>query len=81
MVKDMNINVKYFASIRDLIGKDSEIFDLNDGADVSDLWDLIIADRNKPAKLLIAVNHEYVGKKHKLKDGDEVAFFPPVIGG
>ncbi len=30
---------------------------------------------------LVAVNHEYVNRDFKLKDGDEVAFFPPVTGG
>lgn len=29
----------------------------------------------------IAVNHEYCGLNTALRDGDEVAFFPPVTGG
>ncbi|MBS82904.1 MAG: molybdopterin converting factor subunit 1 [Gammaproteobacteria bacterium] len=77
----MNINVKYFASIRDLIGKDSEVLNLDDGASVKDLWNIVVVDKHSPTKLLIAVNHEYVDGKYKLKDGDEVAFFPPVTGG
>jgi len=28
-----------------------------------------------------AVNQDYVGLDHPVKDGDEVAFFPPVTGG
>lgn len=31
--------------------------------------------------LLSAVNHEMVDAQHKVKSGDEVAFFPPVTGG
>ena len=31
--------------------------------------------------ILFAVNHEYVHADYLLKDGDEVAFFPPVTGG
>ena len=31
--------------------------------------------------LLSAVNHEMVNNEHKIKSGDEVAFFPPVTGG
>ncbi len=29
----------------------------------------------------VAVNAEYAARDHKLKDGDEVAFFPPLSGG
>jgi sulfur-carrier protein len=34
-----------------------------------------------PAVVRVAVNHEYVGPDHPLRDGDEVAVFPPVTGG
>jgi len=29
----------------------------------------------------VAVNQDYVGFDHPVKDGDEIAFFPPVTGG
>lgn len=29
----------------------------------------------------VAVNHDYVGRDHPVRDGDEVALFPPVTGG
>jgi sulfur-carrier protein len=29
----------------------------------------------------VAVNKEYVGREHPLREGDEVAIFPPVTGG
>ena len=29
----------------------------------------------------IAINHEYCSSDTELRDGDEVAFFPPVTGG
>ena len=29
----------------------------------------------------VAVNQEYVGPEHPVRDGDEVAIFPPVTGG
>jgi molybdopterin converting factor small subunit len=33
------------------------------------------------SSLLIAVNYEYANWDTSLKEGDEVAFFPPVSGG
>ena len=29
----------------------------------------------------VAVNQDYVGPEHPVRDGDEVAVFPPVTGG
>lgn len=29
----------------------------------------------------VAVNQDYVGPQHPVRDGDEVAVFPPVTGG
>jgi len=77
----MKITVKYFASIRDLIGKESEKIEIELGLTVEGVWNLIANGNKMPNNLLAAVNHEYVSIKYVLKDGDELAFFPPVTGG
>ena len=40
-------------------------------------WDLAL----EPGKLLAAVNQSIVPLDTEVKEGDEVAFFPPVTGG
>jgi len=34
-----------------------------------------------PKAIRVAVNQEYVGFDHAIRDSDEVAIFPPVTGG
>lgn len=76
----MKISVKYFASMRDTMGKADESVDLEEGATVEVLWKRV-SSNPMPENTLIAVNMEYTGKDTGLSEGDEVAFFPPVTGG
>jgi len=76
----MKVKVKYFASMRDRMGKGDEELDLQPGATIADLWQSV-SQEPLPENTLVAVNMEYTDLNHPLKEGDEVAFFPPVTGG
>lgn len=76
----MKIAIKYFASMRDTMGKADESVDIGDKSNVADLWGAV-SQTPMPENTLIAVNMEYTNSEHVLNDGDEVAFFPPVTGG
>lgn len=75
----MSIQVKFFASLREQLGK-SEV-ELAMAADAGDAWNQATGGKPCPDNLLVAVNLEYAGIDTVVKDGDEVAFFPPVTGG
>jgi molybdopterin synthase sulfur carrier subunit len=78
----MDIKVRYFASMRDRIGRTEDSVSINqDAVTVEDLWKQISGGEDLPNSTLIAVNMEYTDGSHALKNGDEVAFFPPVTGG
>ena len=81
----MLITVKYYASLRERVGKSQETLELPDAATVADVWAKAVPDSMQSTtddeSILAAVNHDYVERDHALSDGDEVAFFPPVTGG
>jgi len=76
----MKVAVKYFANMREIMGKADEAVELDGSPSVADLW-ARVSDNPMPENTLIAVNMEYTNAQHTLSDGDEVAFFPPVTGG
>ena len=77
----MSINVQFFASLRELLGKQQDTIDFSDGLDVNAVWQRASNDSAMPDNTLCAINMEYVKADAKVSDGDEVAFFPPVTGG
>ena len=77
----MAIHVKYFASLRDHLGRHEDLLPASEGLTVAEVWSELWPDRALPPNILVAVNREYADLKQPVKDEDEVAFFPPVTGG
>jgi sulfur-carrier protein len=74
------ITVRYFASIREQLGRREDRLEATGIACVADVWRQVAASP-LPANTLIAVNQEYARPDTSVRPGDEVAFFPPVTGG
>lgn len=77
----MSITVRYFASLREQLGRDEDRLDALDADTAAGIWVRAVPGRTMPDRVLIAVNQEYADGDHPVRDGDEVAFFPPVTGG
>lgn len=79
----------YFAWLRARIGCAEEEVELPPRVhDVAGLLDWLRSRGDTYAEALrdlsvirVAVNQDYVGSDHRLREGDEVAIFPPVTGG
>lgn len=77
----MTINVKYFASLRDRLGRAEDRLNASSGLTVAGVWAALWPETPLPPNTLAALNMEYAEPTQTVRDGDEVAFFPPVTGG
>ncbi|MCB2427259.1 MoaD/ThiS family protein [Methylophaga pinxianii] len=75
----MSIQVKFFASLRETLGQSETT--VEDAVTVAEVWDMATQSATPPNNLLVAVNLDYATLQSPVKEGDEVAFFPPVTGG
>ncbi|WP_295400113.1 molybdopterin converting factor subunit 1 [uncultured Thiocystis sp.] len=83
------IKILYFARLRERLGCQEERLDLPAG--VGTIADLLAHLRARGGlwaealgegeRFMSAVNQEIVQPGTSIRDGDEVAFFPPVTGG
>jgi molybdopterin synthase sulfur carrier subunit len=84
----MSLQILYFASLREALDCSGEQIDFPAGlVSLGDLRTHVVS-RGEPwtalattKNLRAALNQAMVGMDATLKDGDEIAFFPPVTGG
>jgi len=85
----MKLEIRFFASLREALGVSQESITIPDSVKtIADLRLELIARGNPWTEVLAegkvlrcALNHHMVDPSTLLKEGDEVAFFPPVTGG
>jgi molybdopterin converting factor subunit 1 len=81
----MSIRVLFFASLADITGTRETTVEPDAVKDVASVFDIFARQYpvldNYRASVLFALNSEFARPESPIKDGDELAFFPPVSGG
>ena len=80
----IQIKVKCFSQVKYALGMDEIIFELENGTTANELEQIIrekAAGKLEGVTLRTAINRKYISDNKELKDGDEIAFIPPVQGG
>jgi molybdopterin converting factor subunit 1 len=81
----VRVSVRYFAVVRERLGREEETLTLAPGATVGAALDALVARYAALAPLRpyvqVAVNQAMAAPERVLADGDELALIPPVAGG
>jgi len=81
----MRVTVRLFARLRDIAGAAELARDVAPGATVGAVWRDLARDFPQLAAyertISSAVNADYARMDQAVRDGDEIAFLPPVSGG
>jgi len=81
----MRVTVRLFARLRDIAGASEFARDIAPGATIGAVWRQLAVEFPDLApyerSISSAVNADYARMDRELRDGDEVAFLPPVSGG
>jgi sulfur-carrier protein len=81
----MSIRVLFFASLSDIVGTREVRLEAGDFTDMDSIYNRFVRDfptlESFRASALFALNSEFARPNSLVRDGDEVAFFPPVSGG
>jgi molybdopterin synthase catalytic subunit len=81
----MHIQIRYFASLREITGEDEEQLTVPNEATITDVRIMVLTRYSQLRPILErcvhAVNHRYVPAETILKEGDELVFIPPTGGG
>ena len=81
----MRVNVLFFGVAHDLTGVAQQQLEIAEGETLRGLWEKCVVSYPRlvgiAGSLVIAVNQEVFDPSHPLRDGDEIAFLPPVSGG
>jgi len=74
-----------FARLREVTGASELTRSIPAGSTAGDAWQALVAEfpqlADHTSSISVAVNEEYAKPATALREGDEVAFLPPVSGG
>ena len=81
----MRVTVRLFARLREIAGAGELAREVDDDATIAMVWQQLVRDFPDFAgygrSISAAVNADYARMDRRVREGDEIAFLPPVSGG
>jgi molybdopterin converting factor subunit 1 len=84
-MRRVKVRLLFFAVLRDITGTNESELALPEGTRARDVWQRLRDQHHQLAGYvdppMTAINESYASPDAVLRDGDELAFIPPVAGG
>jgi molybdopterin converting factor subunit 1 len=81
----VRVKVLFFGMLKDIVGRSEDHIELADGARLDDVFTRYASDfprlTDLELSIVLACNHEFCDRSAAIREGDEIAFLPPVSGG
>ncbi len=81
----MKVKILLFASFREAVGTSQSTLNVKPDAKLSDVWETLVGEHPRLAPhsgtAAYAINGTYAKPEERVREGDEIAFLPPVSGG
>jgi molybdopterin converting factor subunit 1 len=81
----VRVKVLFFGMLKDIVGRSEDLIELADGARVEAVFTRYARDfprlSDLDSSIVLACNREFCDRSAAIREGDEIAFLPPVSGG
>jgi molybdopterin converting factor subunit 1 len=81
----VRVKVLFFGMLKDIVGRSEDHIELADGARVESVFTRYARDfprlTDLESSIVLACNREFCDRSAAVREGDEIAFLPPVSGG
>jgi len=81
----VRVKVLFFGMLRDIVGRAEEQIELDEGARLESVFERYAREfprlKDLTSSIVLALNQQFCERSEAVRDGDEIAFLPPVSGG
>ncbi len=81
----MEVKITFFGRFREITGENETTLEIKKDLTLKEILEIIFRKyprlKEEKNNMLFSVNHRYASLETIVRDGDEIAVFPPVVGG
>jgi molybdopterin converting factor subunit 1 len=84
-MSQVRVKVLFFGMLKDIVGRSEDRIEVDEGARLDSIFERYAREfprlNGLATSIVLASNHQFCDRSEAVRDGDEIAFLPPVSGG